>query len=285
MSRLVIVTGLSGSGKTVALHALEDSGYYCIDNLPVALIEVVTKHLTESGPARQQQLALGIDARSVSHDLSDLPEILQRLSEAGLEVRSLFLEATTKVILKRFSETRRRHPLAGGSRPLTEAVESERELLAPFRLSADLVVDTSRRSPHELRELTRHQLSIQDKGLSLCIQSFGFKHGVPLDGDLVFDARCLPNPHWHETLRPLTGKDAAVADFLNQQPASDRLFTDIARFVEDWIPTFEREGRSYLTLCIGCTGGQHRSVYLVERLAARIAEKGLEPLVLHREIG
>ena len=281
---LVIVTGLSGSGKTVALHALEDIGFYCIDNLPVGLMGALTDNLLTHGRLHRDQIALGIDARNAVDDLAEMPAALQRLRDHGVEVRTLFLEADEPTLLQRFSETRRRHPLADGKRSLAQAIKDERELLAFFRGSADIILDTSRTNLHQLRELTQARIARKQHGLSLAFQSFGFKYGVPRDADLVFDARCLPNPHWHRHLRPLTGRDEAVQDFLRSDERTEHMFRQIADFVATWQPCFEHEGRSYLTVAVGCTGGQHRSVYLVERLAEHFSAAGQSPLVTHREM-
>lgn len=282
---LVIVTGLSGSGKSVALHALEDIGFYCIDNLPIGLMEALTAELLSRGHPHRDRLALGIDARNAAPDLANLSDVLKRLREHGADVRVLFLEADDAVLLQRFGETRRRHPLATGSLTLADAIGIERQLLASFRQSADVVVDTSRTNLHQLRELTQVRIAGAHRGLSLSFQSFGFKYGMPRDADLVFDARCLPNPYWHAPLRMLTGMDEAVQEFLRQDDRTERMFRQIADFVSTWLPCFENEGRSYLTVAVGCTGGRHRSVYLVHRLASHFDEVGHPPLVLHRELG
>lgn len=281
---LVIVTGLSGSGKTVALHALEDIGYFCIDNLPVGLMGALTDNLLAHDRLHRDRIALGIDARNAADDLAGLPAALQLLRDHGMAVKTLFLEADEPTLLQRFGETRRRHPLADGKRSLPQAIGHERDLLAFFRDSADIILDTSRTNLHELRTLTQERIAHTRNGLSLAFQSFGFKFGVPRDADLVFDARCLPNPHWHQHLRPLTGRDAAVQEFLREDERTERMFRHIADFVAAWQPCFEQEGRSFLTVSIGCTGGQHRSVYLVERLADHFSAGGQRPLVTHREM-
>jgi len=282
--KLVIVTGLSGSGKTVALHALEDIGFYCIDNLPLGLMGALADNLLAHNVPHRDCVALGIDARNAAGDLAEMLASLQRLRDNGVEVRTLYLEADDNTLLQRFGETRRRHPLANGRRSLIQAIAAERELLSSFRQGADVVVDTSRTNLHQLRELTQVHIARAQRGLSLSFQSFGFKYGIPRDADLVFDARCLPNPHWDPQLRPLTGKDEAVQDFLRRDDRTEHMFRQIADFVSTWRPCFESEGRSYLTVAIGCTGGQHRSVYLVERLAAHFESEGDQPLVLHREL-
>lgn len=283
--KLVIVTGLSGSGKTVALHALEDIGFYCIDNLPLALIGALAEHLLTRSPPHPDHVALGIDARNAADDLSQLAALLQRLRDSGVEVQILYLEADDPTLLQRFGETRRRHPLANKHRSLAQAIAVERDLLSTFRESADAVVDTSRTNLHQLRELTQTRIARTRRGLSLSFVSFGFKYGIPRDADLVFDARCLPNPHWDRALRPLTGRDEAVQEFLRRDDRTEQMFRQIADFVSTWRPCFENEGRSYLTVAIGCTGGQHRSVYLAERLAAHFQVGDETPLIMHRELG
>ena len=282
--KLVIVTGLSGSGKTVALHALEDNGFYCIDNLPVGLVEALTDDLLSHRLPHHDRVALGIDARNPALDLAGMPAIIDGLQRRGVDTRVIFLEADDAVLLQRFSETRRRHPLTTGGCTLDEAIDAERELLAPFRQAADFVVDTSRTNLHQLRELVEQRIAETGARLSISLQSFGYKHGTPRDADLLFDARCLPNPHWHQHLRPLSGRDAAVKEFLSADERTERFYRQIAQFVEEWLPGLAQDGRSYLTVGIGCTGGQHRSVYLVERLAARLRAEGYEPLVVHREL-
>jgi UPF0042 nucleotide-binding protein len=282
--KLVVVTGLSGSGKSVALHALEDTGFFCIDNLPVGLVEALTDELLSHRLPQHDRVALGIDARNPALDLAGMPQIIERVKDQGVDVRVLFLEADDPILLQRFSETRRRHPLAAGTRTLEQAIQAEHELLAPFRGVADFVLDTSRTNLHQLRELIRQRIAETAGKLSISLQSFGYKHGIPQDADLIFDARCLPNPHWHTHLRPLSGRDAPVQDFLTGEQRTERLYDQIAGFVDDWLPCLEQDARSYLTVAIGCTGGQHRSVYLVERLAEHLRALGHEPLVIHREL-
>ena len=283
--KLVIVTGLSGSGKSVALHSLEDSTFYCIDNLPVSLVGPLTEDLLADRLPHRERVALGVDARNTTADLALLLNILGQLEQHGTDVKVVFLEADDSVLLRRFSETRRRHPLATGDRALVQAIAAEHAILAPIREAADLVLDTSHTTLHQLRELIRTRIAGTSESLSLSFQSFGFKHGIPRDADLVFDARCLPNPYWHSELRAFTGKDAAVQAFLADEERTERLFQQIAQFVESWLPCLEREGRSYLSVSVGCTGGQHRSVYLVERLVSHFREHGREPVIMHRELG
>ncbi|MCH8504406.1 MAG: RNase adapter RapZ [Ectothiorhodospiraceae bacterium] len=281
--RLVIVSGLSGSGKTVALHTLEDAGYYCVDNMPVSLLTGLGRHLL--GLAGTEGLcAVGIDARNRASDLERFPLILGELQELGIDTEIVFLTADKATLIKRFSETRRRHPLSIDSLPLSDAINREMELLTPIHAKADLVVDTTSTSIHQLRSLIQDRLGTDSDAMSILFQSFGFKHGIPNDADFVFAVRCLPNPHWEPVLRPLTGKDMAVQEFLEQQDGVTRMYNQIRDFLEEWIPAFERENRSYLTVAIGCTGGQHRSVYLSERLARHFrGSRGLVS-VRHREL-
>ncbi len=282
--QLQIVTGMSGSGKTIALHTLEDMGYYCIDNLPVSILEAVAMHLTDEPEAIFRKTAVGVDARSQSSQIPRLPELVQNMREQGLECNVLFLDAQNETLIKRFSETRRKHPLTDGQRSLDEAIQHERLLLEPLSTTADLCIDTSHTNLHELRDLIHSRISGCANQVSILFESFGFKHGVPRDADFVFDVRCLPNPHWQADLRPYTGLDPQVAVFLDSQAATRDMIEDLTRFFERWIPTFEADGRSYLTVAIGCTGGQHRSVYLVDRLTRHFKQQGMQVMSRHREI-
>lgn len=276
--QLILITGLSGSGKSVALNVLEDSGYYYVDNLPVALLERTVAFLAAAGHAR---VALCIDTRS-TEALDDLPRQLAAFRGQGHDVRALFLEAKTDTLIKRFSETRRRHPLSDDKLTLTECIERERELLSELADHAHRV-DTSDLGPNILRKWVKDFVGLPPAGLTLLFESFGFKHGVPLDADFVFDARSLPNPNYDPRLKPLTGRDPAVIEFLGHDPATRKMQEDIRRFVADWLPSFERDNRSYLTVAIGCTGGQHRSVYLIESLADHFRGRA-RVLVRHREL-
>jgi UPF0042 nucleotide-binding protein len=276
--QLILITGLSGSGKSVALNVLEDSGYYYVDNLPLQLLQQTVDVLTAS---RQERAALSINLRS-ARELAGLPRQLADFRRRGHDVRVLFLEAKTDTLIKRFSETRRRHPLADDKLTLPECIERERELLSEIADHAHRV-DTSDLGPNTLRGWIKDFVGLPHAGLTLLFESFGFKHGLPLDADLVFDARCLPNPNYDPRLRPLTGRDRPVIEFLESDPAAQRLLEDIRRFVADWLPAFERDNRSYLTVAVGCTGGQHRSVYLVETLAGLFRSRS-QVLVRHREI-
>ncbi|HKJ94468.1 MAG TPA: RNase adapter RapZ [Gammaproteobacteria bacterium] len=282
--RFIIISGLSGSGKSVALNTLEDAGFYCIDNLPVALLDAFGRHVADQPESNADRYAVGIDARNRPEDLKRFPDILRELERNGIHCEILFLDAEHDTLLKRFSETRRRHPLSGRETPLTEAITRERALLTPILERADLTIDTTQTTVHQLREMVRERLVREPLGLSLLFQSFGYKHGTPPDADFVFDARGLPNPHWEPDLRPQTGRDPPVAEFLSGQPDVNAYLADIRGFLERWLPAFLRENRSYLTVAIGCTGGQHRSVYLVERLASHFADSDFSVSVRHREL-
>ncbi|MCP3868945.1 MAG: RNase adapter RapZ [Gammaproteobacteria bacterium] len=283
--KLIIVTGLSGSGKSVALNTLEDIGYYCIDNLPGFLLASFTEALVPSRDQRYRLSAVGIDARDRSSDFGDITYLLDTLRSKGVDYRIIFLDAKDDTLIKRFSETRRKHPLSDDEHPLTEAIELERKILKPFLDKATLQVDTTHTNLHQLRDIIRSKVSEQaGPEISLQFQSFGFKHGMPRDADFVYDVRCLPNPHWQNELRPLTGRDPEVARFLEQDSNVRQFKADVIEFLERWIPCFEADGRSYLTIAIGCTGGQHRSVYMVEEISAHFRTSGLKILSRHREL-
>jgi RNase adapter protein RapZ len=282
--KLQIITGMSGSGKTIALHTLEDMGYYCIDNLPVSLLEAVALQLTSEPEAIFCRTAVGIDARSQPSQIPLLPTLVERMRSQGIDCNMLFLDAQDDTLIKRFSETRRKHPLTDTQRSLDEAIRHERELLQSLNNSADLRIDTSHTNQHELRDLIRKRIDGRNGQASIMFESFGFKHGVPRDADFVFDVRCLPNPHWQSELRPLSGLDKPVADFLASHNDTREMLADLQHFFDRWIPTFEADGRSYLTIAIGCTGGQHRSVYLVDQLTQHFKEKGLSVMNRHREL-
>ena len=277
--QFVIVTGLSGSGKSVVLKALEDSGYYCEDNLPPSLLPETAQHLAEAG---RERVAISIDTRSTA--LESLPQYIDQLKARGIDVQVLFLESSTETLVKRFSETRRRHPLSDHATTLAESIQLERALLDQL---ADLShrIDTSDLGPNTLRAWVKDFVDLDHSGLTLLFASFGFKHGIPLDADYVFDVRCLPNPHYDPLLKPLTGRDAPVITFLEKQEAVHAMYDDIRQFVGNWLPCFVRDNRSYLTVAIGCTGGQHRSVYFVERLADFFRGNGQRVLARHRELG
>jgi UPF0042 nucleotide-binding protein len=283
---LVVVSGRSGSGKTTALHVLEDVGYYCVDNLPVGLLPALVDRLLNDAASRAaQKVAVGIDARNLAADLQRVPEILVALDRRGVDLEVLFLDAQSATLVKRFNETRRRHPLTDGTTTLREALDAERELLERIADLADLTIDTTNLSSAELADLVRTRV-VADKGggAALLFLSFAYRRGVPVDADLVFDARCLPNPYWVPELRSLTGRDAAVAAYLGDDPVARELLDDVRGLLRRWLPRFEASGRSYLTIAIGCTGGQHRSVYVAERLHELFATEAAHVLVRHREL-
>lgn len=283
--RLIVVSGLSGSGKSIALNVLEDAGFNCIDNLPLHLFETLAHDMIRQENPVAPLTAVGIDARAPCQHLDLLPRLIDDLRDNGIHCEILFLEADTDILIQRFSETRRRHPLTDELHDLEAAIEQERRLLEPLRDAADLRIDTSRTNLHQLRELISGAVAIRrGDEMSIVLKSFGFKHGMTRNANFLFDVRCLPNPHWNPELRPLTGKDKPVADFLEQNEAVDRMFYDINDFIQRWIPCFEQEGRAYLTIAIGCTGGQHRSVYMVERLRRRLEGQGRKVLCRHREL-
>ncbi len=283
--RVIVISGLAGSGKSVALDMLEDLGYYCIDNLPISLLRDITADTIRAQDQHFDKLAVGVDARARLSDISAFPERVASLKAAGIDIQVIYLEASPEVILRRYSETRRKHPLTNPQRPLTEAVAADRELLRPIAEEADLVLDTSHSNIHQLRELIRTRVEASSEGgMSVLLQSFGFKHGVPDAVDFVFDVRCLPNPHWVEALRNKTGLDDEVAQHLEKSPEVHEMLQDIGNFAESWLPNFQRENRAYITIAIGCTGGTHRSVYLVERLAERLQKDYPLTLVRHTEL-
>ena len=276
---LILISGLSGSGKSVALHLLEDAGYYCVDNLPVVMLTVLVRMLKEEGIGK---VAVAIDARS-GHGIELLTDKLDLLEKEQTRVTFIFLHANPETLLKRYSESRRRHPLAAHGQTLEEAIRAESQLLEPIS-GLGHRIDTSNLKANALREWIRQFIeSAPGSGLTLMFESFGFKHGIPLDADFVFDVRCLPNPHYDNDLRILTGKNKPVIEFLEAEEEVRRMRDDIARFVANWLPSFIRDNRNYLTVAIGCTGGQHRSVYIAEWLAREFAEQA-RVLVRHRTL-
>ncbi len=274
--QVILVTGLSGSGKSIVLNVLEDNGFYCVDNLPAEMLAQLIELLQEEG---QTQVAVSIDARS-GETLNDLPRHITTLKHEGVDMRTIYLEANNETLVKRYSETRRRHPISNGVRTLSECIEMERDLLARIA-EIGHHMDTSTLSPNALRGWVKDFLNLDRSRISLLFESFGFKHGLPLDADFVFDVRCLPNPFYDPKLRPFTGKDAMVAEFIESQPEALSMLADIRYFVEKWLPCFIRDNRAYLTVAIGCTGGQHRSVYFAEKLAVCFREE-YQVLVRHR---
>ncbi|MDE2117704.1 MAG: RNase adapter RapZ [Betaproteobacteria bacterium] len=276
--QLFLISGLSGSGKSVALNVLEDSGYYCVDNLPAELLPALTDNLRQAGYAR---IAVSIDVRS-GGSVQQLPHYIGQLKQRGVDVHLLFLDAQTDALVKRFSETRRRHPLSDDRLTLPECIQRERGLLAEIA-GIGHRIDTSELGANALRAWVKDFIRVDRARLTLLFQSFGYKNGIPLDADFVFDIRCLPNPHYDPALRPFSGRDAAVIEFLERIPNVQKMYDDIRGFIENWLPCFVADNRSYLTIAIGCTGGQHRSVYLAEKLA-RHFEKQQQVLVRHREL-
>lgn len=275
--QLVLISGLSGSGKSIALNVMEDAGYYCVDNLPAKLLNETIDYLAQHG---FHQLAISVDARS-GDSYQHLPALVVDLRER-LHVRLLFLEAKTETLVRRFSETRRRHPLSNDDITLPDAITLERDRLDDIAQLAHRI-DTSDLSANTLRSWIRDMMALESAKLTLLFSSFGFKHGIPLDADLVFDVRCLPNPHYDPVLRPQTGRDAAVIAFLAASTEVGEMLADIGQYVRKWLPCFIRDNRAYLTVAIGCTGGQHRSVYLTEQLALQF-KQDVQTLVRHREL-
>ncbi len=283
--RLTVVSGLSGSGKSVALRTLEDLDCYCVDNLPSDLLPAFVKSVME-GADPPSRLAVGIDVRNRREDLGHLPEALAEVGGMGVEHELVFLDTRDEALIKRYSETRRRHPLSHEGYTLADAIAEERRLLRPLVSLADRVFDTSDLNVHQLRRLIVTELGTgQTPGLSILVESFAYRRGVPGDADFVFDARCLPNPHWDPRLRPLSGRDAAVREHLDGLPVVGEYFSQVAAFLDAWLPRFESDTRSYVTVALGCTGGRHRSVYLAERLAEHLRGGGREQVVtFHREM-
>ena len=282
--KLIVISGLSGAGKSIALNVLEDLGYYCVDNLPLGLLEAFAVELAAAQP-RPERVAAVIDARNLSTTFDRFPAIKTAIGNQGVDCEVVFLEADDDAITKRFSETRRKHPLTAANVALLEAIRRERTLLEPVRDLADICIDTSRTQYHELRELIRQRVDRRPlQTMSLQFLSFGYKHGIPLDADYVFDVRSLPNPYWESGLRQLNGRDEKVIAFLDSQPAVRAMLTSLRGFLDQWIPTFEDDNRAYLTVAVGCTGGNHRSVYVVERLAAQFREGRNGVLLRHRDI-
>jgi RNase adapter protein RapZ len=282
--KLVVVSGRSGSGKTSCLHLLEDLGYYCVDNIPASLLGVLAKRLNNEH-SHLSRVAVSIDARNLPDDLRNFPSIHQELQKEAINTHIIFLDAEDQILIKRFSETRRKHPLSNADVGLLEAIAYEKELLEPIASLADLTINTSTFSLHQLRDIIKNRVAENDSnGLALQFQSFGFKYGVPVDSDMVYDARCLPNPYWHEELRTLTGRDDGVIEFLERQPEVHEMYDDIRQFLERWLPRFQANNRSYITVSIGCTGGQHRSVFLCEKLKKHFHSCGYNAQVRHKEL-
>lgn len=282
--RLLVVSGMSGAGKTVALRALEDAGFYCVDNLPLDFLARFAELMLTSQVPAWRQVAVGIDVRNPAETLQGFPNQLAALRSEDLDVELLFFDATDEALVKRFQETRRQHPLFADGRPLGAAIALERVLLEPLAEAADLQVDTTTTHIHQLRDLIRSRIAGRSPGsLALQCLSFGFKYGVPSDADFVFDVRFLPNPHWQTSLRDKTGQDPEVIAFLDATPAAQDFLQFLCEFLERWVPHFEADDRSYLTVAVGCTGGRHRSVYMVEGLGRYLRSQGRRVVITHRE--
>lgn len=282
-TRVVVLTGLSGAGKTVALRAFEDLGYYCVDNLPTTLLPALYRALSDEDRGTLSGIAVGVDVRSRG-DLERMPEALSKLAEAGADAELVFLESSDAALLKRFAYTRRRHPLSEDGRSLIDAIAEERRRLRPLLAVANRSIDTTDTNVHQLRRRITAEYAAASGGLTLLFESFAYARGLPPDADFVFDARCLPNPHWDPRLRPLSGRDAPVLEFLDGQGLVIQYLADIRGILDAWLPRFESEDKGYLTVAIGCTGGRHRSVYLAERLAEHYRANREQVLTFHREL-
>jgi len=282
--KLTIISGRSGSGKSTVLHILEDRGYYCIDNLPASLLHSLANKVF-TGETDIPNVAASIDARNISADLEQVPNIVNDLKSKNLSTEIIFLDANSQTLLKRFNESRRKHPLSDERIGLKEAIDKESELLEPISVMANLSIDTSKMSLHQLRDSIKDRLvKNKETGLALLFQSFGYKNGMPVDADIVYDVRCLPNPYWDNSLRSLTGLDEAVMKFLNAENEVQEMYSDISQYLQKWLPKFEGNNRSYITVAIGCTGGQHRSVYLCEKLSNEFVKSITNVQVRHREL-
>ena len=282
--KLTIISGRSGSGKSTALHVLEDHGYYCIDNLPASLLISLADRIT-AGATEIPNVAVSIDARNSSTDLQQAPMMIKELKARKLLIEIIFLDANSQTLLQRFSESRRKHPLTTETLGLTEAIDQESELLESISIMASLSIDTSSMSQHQLRDTIKNRLfDSTQNSLALQFQSFGYKNGVPVDADIVYDVRCLPNPYWDTTLRSLTGLDSPVVSYLDSQEEVQEMTKDIAAYLLKWLPSFELNNRSYITVALGCTGGQHRSVYLCEKLSQEFSANYSNVQTRHREL-
>ena len=282
--KLVVISGRSGSGKSTALDLLEDLGFYCIDNLPVGLLQNLLDQI-QTGQGQMNSVAVSIDARNIQADLANFSDIVNQLDRKQCQLEIIYLDAHTDTLLTRFSATRRKHPLTGPDVPLLEAIDREKDVLQHSADMADLTVDTTHLSMHQLRSMIKERV-VQKQGgdMSLLFESFGFKHGIPKDSDLVFDVRCLPNPYWDPTLRQFTGQDPQIQAFLQDDEHVNAMFNDIQEFLRKWLPQFEANNRTYMTVSIGCTGGQHRSVYMAERLFAAYQDEFANVQLRHREL-
>ncbi len=284
-SSLIVISGMSGSGKSIALNTFEDLDYYCVDNLPADLLAEFVRGATGKNDM-PPKLAVGIDARNRNTDLSKLPSWLSQAGALGLDPKLVFFDASDDILLKRYAETRRRHPLSHLGLALADAIALERRMLKPLRAQADVIIDTSELNVHQMRRRVIAELDLtSDRTVSLLFESFAYRRGVPSDADFVFDARGLPNPHWDARLRPLSGRDREVREYLDTQPDVNEYTTQVAAFLDNWLPRIQADTRSYITVAFGCTGGRHRSVYLAETLAAHAREHGWRDVATyHREL-
>lgn len=283
--RLVVISGRSGSGKSTALNVLEDVGFTCIDNLPAGLLPSLFKQMQEQGSTKSLKIAVGIDARNMIGNLEQFPRILSSLKDSGVQYEVVFLDATSPVLIQRFSETRRKHPLSSSDLDLKEAIALEKQLLDPVASIANRRIDTSNMTLHQLRDLIKKQIAPDTQGgMAVLFESFAFKRGVPVDADFVFDVRCLPNPYWKPELREYNGNDRPVMEFLDSQPDVIAMLSDINGYFSRWLPRLQASNRSYLSIAIGCTGGQHRSVYMVNQLGKFFKQQFPNTQVRHREL-
>lgn len=281
--KLVIISGRSGSGKTTALHVLEDIGYYCVDNLPVSLLPQLIAELRQA-KSPVNLVAIGIDARNAGGHLGKLPNILRELTGHGVNHQVIYLDSDDETLIKRFSETRRKHPISNDQNTLREAIEREREILNPVASCASLIIDTTSLTLHQLRDLIKIRVGEDIDSMAILVESFGFKNGIPKDADVVFDVRCLPNPHWITHLRHHTGLEQEVQDFLARHESVKEMINDIITYLDKWLPRFAANNRSYMTVAIGCTGGQHRSVYITEQITTHLLEHFSNVQSRHREL-
>lgn len=283
--KLIVVSGRSGSGKSTALNVLEDLGYYCIDNLPVGMLSALVKESAISTDQRLDEVAISIDSRNSESGIENFPDFYQACQQQKIEIEIIFLDAQSDILIKRFNATRRKHPLSNANRSLKEAIDKESSLLKPIILKADLNIDTSLLTLYELRDLIKVRVAGRStQQMALLFQSFGFKHGVPNDADYVFDVRCLPNPYWDPNLRVLTGRDLSVQKFLDEHAETSKMEQDIIQFLEYWLHRFKDSNRSYMTIAIGCTGGQHRSVYLCEQIGHYFEQQHENVQIRHKEL-
>ena len=284
-TRLIVVSGRSGSGKSTALHVLEDIGFTCIDNLPIGMLSALFAHIRQDGDSGQKKIAVGVDTRNITGQLDQFPTILERLRADGIACEVLYLDASNSALIRRFSETRRRHPLSSPSVDLKKAIALDQKLLEPVAAIASRQIDTTSMSLHQLRDLIKKQIAAETtSGMAVLFQSFAFKHGVPVDADFVFDVRCLPNPYWKKELRLYNGNDQPVIEFLDSQTEVAAMLADLNGFLSRWIPRYAATNRSYLTIAVGCTGGQHRSVYVCNQLTQQFAKQFANIQVQHREL-